>query len=60
LGISEVDCSQNGMEMVKLTPLDTCLIAADGTADIPPADGARTTERAVVYQSIFENPFSEA
>jgi hypothetical protein len=38
LGVSE----ENGMTMVKITPLDTCVFAVDcGIADIPPADGTR-------------------
>jgi hypothetical protein len=59
LGVSEVDCSQNGMTMVKITPLDTCGFAVDcGIADIPPADGTRIAARAVAHQGIFENAFS--
>jgi hypothetical protein len=55
LGVSEVNCSRNGLEMVKTTPPDSSGYFVDcGIADIP-ADGTR----AVAHQGIFENPFTE-
>jgi hypothetical protein len=42
LGISEVDCSQSGLEMVKTTPLDSSAYVDDcGIADLHPADCSR-------------------
>jgi hypothetical protein len=39
IGISEVDCSQSGMEMVKTAPPDSSGYVADfRIADLPPAD----------------------
>jgi hypothetical protein len=60
MGISKVDCCQNGMVMVKTTPPDLSGCADDcGMIDLPPADCARMTATAVMNQGIFANVFSE-
>jgi hypothetical protein len=60
LGISEVDCSQSGLEMVKTTPTDSSGYVDDcGIADLHPADCSRMREPTVAHQGIFENAFSD-
>jgi hypothetical protein len=60
LRVSEVDCSQNGMAMVNMTPPDSYGYVADcGIVDHPPADCSRMTATDVAHQGIFENPFSD-
>jgi hypothetical protein len=56
LGVSEVDCSGNGMAVVKTTPPDSSGYSVDcGISDILSPDFTR----AVAHQGIFENPLAE-
>jgi hypothetical protein len=60
LGVSEVDCSQNGKAMVNTTPPDSYGDVVDcGIVDPPPADCSRMTATAVEHQGIFENPCAD-
>jgi hypothetical protein len=60
LGVSEVDCSQNGKAMVNKTPPDSYGDVVDcGIVDHPLADCSRMTATAVAHQGSFENPFAD-
>jgi hypothetical protein len=58
MGVSEVDCNQNGM--ANTTPPDSYGCVFDcGIVDHPPADCSRMTATAVTHQGIFENPVAD-
>jgi hypothetical protein len=60
MGVSEVDCSQNCMAMVNMTPPDSFGYVVDcGIVDHLPADCSRMTATAEAHQGIFENPFAD-
>jgi hypothetical protein len=60
LGVSKVDCSQNGMAMVNTAPPDSYGDVVDcGIVDHPPADCSRMTATAVAHQGIFANPCAD-
>jgi hypothetical protein len=56
--ISEVNCSRNGIGMVKTVPTDGNSKVGDfGNDDFPPADYERTTQ--TVVMNLFENAFDD-
>jgi hypothetical protein len=60
MGISKVDCSQNGMVMGTMTPPDLSGCADDcGMVDLPPVDCTRMTATAVMNHGVFADAFSE-
>jgi hypothetical protein len=60
LSVSEVECSRNGMAMLKTTPPDSSGYAVDcGIADLPLDDCSRMTAKSVVHQGIFANDFAD-
>jgi hypothetical protein len=60
IGTSEVNCSHNGIGIVKAVPTDGNSNVGDwGIVDLPPDDCARMTETVGMHKGIFENAFAD-